>query len=104
MNTAGFCIGDVIRHKLFGYHGVIYDVDAVFMGTGEWYETVARSRPPKDQPWYRVLVDGYGDTTTYVAERNLERCPGFREISHPLLELYFDGHDGNVYSVRSSVV
>ena len=104
MNMAGFRIGEIIRHRLFDYYGLVYDVDPVFMGSDEWYETVAKSCPPKDQPWYHVLVDGRGATTTYVAERNLEHCPEFREINHPFLHLYFDGHDNRTYTAKSPVV
>ena len=64
-------VGDVIHHQLFDYRGVVVDVDATFQSTEEWYEAVARSRPPKDKPWYHVLVDG-APHTTYVAEKNLE--------------------------------
>ena len=53
------------------------------------YEQVARSRPPKQTPWYHVLVDG-AQHTTYVAERNLEIDPSGESVSHPLLDYYFD--------------
>lgn len=66
-----FCIGQRIHHKLFGYHGIIIKVDPKFMDTDEWYDQVARSRPPKDQPWYHVRVHGK-KISTYVAQRNLE--------------------------------
>ncbi len=68
---AKFCIGQLIHHKLFDYRGVIVGVDLEFKQTDEWYETMARSRPPKDQPWYHVRVHN-GTRMTYVAERNLE--------------------------------
>ena len=55
---AQFSIGDLVYHKLFDYRGVVVDVDPRLMLSEEWYEAVARSRPPKDQPWYRVLVHG----------------------------------------------
>ncbi len=99
--TACFRIGEIVEHKLFDYCGVIYDVDPIFMGSDEWYEAVAKSRPPKDQPWYHVLVDNREAATTYVAERNLRHCPGFKEINHPLVERYFDGRDGEAYRIRS---
>ncbi len=92
---AQFSIGDLVHHKLFDYRGVIVDVDSRLMLSDEWYETVARSRPPKDQPWYRVLVH---DATheTYVAERNLERDKSGAPIRHPLIDACFrnfsDGH------------
>ena len=70
-HTAQFSIGQVIHHSRFGYRGVIVDVDATFQHSEEWYDSMARSRPPKDQPWYHVLVHD-SDHMTYVAERNLE--------------------------------
>ena len=67
---AQFFIGQRVHHRLFDYRGVVVDVDPVFQGTDEWYEQVARSRPPRDEPWYHVLVHDAGNET-YVAERNL---------------------------------
>ena len=69
-----FHTGQVVHHALFDYHGVVVDVDQTFQLSEEWYEEVARSRPPKDQPWYHILVHGTHQTT-YVAERNLEPGP-----------------------------
>ena len=86
--TARFAVGDVVRHRLFDYRGVVYDVDPEFMLSERWYEEVARSRPPKDEPWYRVLVHG-ATHETYVAERNLEPDPGDEPIVHPLVEVLF---------------
>jgi heat shock protein HspQ len=71
---AKFCIGQLICHKLFDYRGIILGVDLEFKQTDEWYEEVARSRPPKDKPWYHVLVYQKGNQT-YVAEQNLESDP-----------------------------
>lgn len=98
MKDAHFSIGEVVRHRMFGYHGVICDVDPVFMASGEWYERVAKSKPPKDRPWYHVLVDGQS-AQTYVAERNLEHCES-RRIEHPLVELYFAEFKGGNYVPR----
>jgi len=95
MSSAQFSIGEVIQHKLFGYCGVIYDVDAQFMGDDEWYDAVAKSHPPKDQPVYHVLVDGQ-EVETYVAERNLEAHPN-QPINHPLVPVYFEElHEGYI--------
>ncbi len=92
---AHFSIGDLVHHKLFDYRGVIVDVDPRLMLSDEWYETVARTRPPKDQPWYRVLVHD-ANHETYVAERNLEADPSGAPVRHPLIETCFrsftDGH------------
>ncbi len=96
---ARFAVGQVIRHCLFDYYGVICDVDPCFMGTEEWYREVARSCPPKDSPWYHVLVDG-NELETYVAERNMEGTDKFREIHHPFVAHYFLGHDNRQYLTR----
>lgn len=88
--TAKFAVGQLIQHKLFEYRGVIIDVDPEFRGTEEWYENVARSRPPKDAPWYHVLVDD-GELQTYVAERNMEPDDSGGPINHPGVDFYFEG-------------
>ena len=90
---AKFQVGEVIHHKLFGYLGVVFDVDPVFSASEEWYQQVARSRPPKDRPWYHVLVDE-AHHTTYVAEQNLESATDPRPIRHPLADQYFSDFDG----------
>ncbi|ADC71731.1 MULTISPECIES: heat shock protein HspQ [unclassified Thioalkalivibrio] len=84
-----FTVGELVHHTKFGYRGVIVEVDPVYSGSDEWYETVARSRPPKDRPWYHVLVDGYSHST-YVAERHLEPDTSGQQIDHPALGQFFD--------------
>ena len=88
MTTAKYSIGDVIHHKLFGYRGVIVDIDPYFQLTDEWYDTVARSRPPKSEPWYHVLVH-QSTNSTYVAEQNLEADSNGEKIEHPMMDLFF---------------
>jgi heat shock protein HspQ len=98
--NAKFAIGQIISHRLFGYRGVIFDVDPVFSGTEEWYAAMAKSRPPRNRPWYHVLVDGQSHTT-YVAERNLEADSSSDPIRHPLLESCFTGFRDGSYVPRS---
>ena len=74
---AKYCIGQLIQHKLFDYRGIILGVDLEFKSTDEWYEMVARSRPPKNEPWYHVLVHQKGHQT-YVAEQNLQPDPAIQ--------------------------
>ena len=85
-----FSVGELVHHRLFDYRGVIIDVDWNFQGTEEWYQTVAKSRPPKNRPWYHVLVHGSGHST-YVAEQNLETDDMVEPIHHPMLEHFFSG-------------
>ena len=87
-NEARFGVGQLIRHARFDYRGVVVEVDSTFSGTDEWYEAVARSRPPKDRPWYHVLPHGAAHMT-YVAERHLEDDPSEQPIDHPLLSHFF---------------
>ena len=96
---ARFQIGALVHHRLFGYRGVVFDVDGTFRGTDEWYETMARSRPPKDAPWYHVLVHD-ASHTTYVAERNLEPDESGAPIRHALVDTYFEGMADGVYLPR----
>jgi heat shock protein HspQ len=97
---AKFHLGQLVHHRLFDYRGVIVDVDPTFQGSEEWYDQVARSRPPKDKPWYRVLVHD-AEHETYVAERNLEPDGSRDPIRHPLLDDFFSGLDGDGYRLRS---
>ena len=96
MHQAQFSIGQLIVHKKFNYRGVIYDVDAEYTGSEEWYEKVAKSKPPKNKPWYHVLVDGQL-MTTYVAERNLDADVSVEPITHPLTGDFFDNFEDGVY-------
>ena len=96
---AKFFPGQQVEHLLFHYRGVVIDVDPVFLGSDAWYEQMARTRPPREAPWYHVLVHGE-EHTTYVAERNLTAYAGLDRIDHPLLEDYFDGFRDGVYHSR----
>lgn len=95
-----FSVGDLVHHRLFDYRGVIVDVDPRMMLSDEWYETVARSRPPRNKPWYRVLVHN-AMHETYVAERNLEPDYSDAPIRHPLVDTFFsDFADGRYLTAR----
>jgi len=84
-----FTIGEIVHHRKYDYRGVIVDVDPAFNASPEWYEQMAVSRPPKDRPWYHVLVDGAGHST-YVAEQHLEPDVRGEQVAHPALGEFFD--------------
>ncbi len=89
VHHAKFSVGQLIVHKLFNYRGIIFDVDPVFQGSDEWYTQVALSCPPKDEPWYKVLVhNAFHDT--YVAERNIIADITHDPINHLLIEDLFE--------------
>ena len=94
--NARFAIGDIVHHKLFDYRGVVFDVDPRMMQSDDWYNAVAKSKPPKDQPWYRVLVHD-AEHETYVAERNLEPDDSDQPVRHPAIEQLFSGYSDGHY-------
>lgn len=94
-----FFVGQVVHHRLFGYRGVVFDIDPDFQGSEAWYRAMARTRPPKDKPWYNVLVENAAHTT-YVAERNLEPDPTGGPIDHPAVEVLFEGYRDGHYVPR----
>jgi heat shock protein HspQ len=101
-SAARFSPGEIISHNRFEYRGVVVDVDPVFAGEDAWYDQVARSRPPKDAPWYHVLVDG-SDQMTYVAERHLEPAADKTPIDHPLIGEFFSEYESGHYSIPRRV-
>lgn len=96
ITQAKFFPGQIIEHTLFQYRGVIFEVDARFSLSEEWYNQVAKSRPPKDKPWYHVLVDK-AQHSTYVAERHLRLSNNLDAIEHPLVEDYFTIYTNGLY-------
>lgn len=101
-SKAKFAIGQIIHHTLFGYRGVIVDIDPYFQGSNSWYNAATRTKPPKDRPWYHVLVDGE-DYTTYVAERNLEADVENEPVKHRELKKHFDQFEDGSYVVRHKI-
>lgn len=89
-------IGQIVYHSKYNYRGVIVDVDSNFQGTDEWYHKQAKSLPPKDEPWYHVLVDG-ALHTTYVSEQHLEQDVSEEPITHPLVEIFFSDFSKGQY-------
>ena len=100
--SAKFSVGQVIHHNKFDYRGVIIDIDPVFSGTEEWYDTVAKSKPPKDKPWYHVLVED-SQIQTYVAERHLEEDITKKPVNHPLVDAIFSEFENGKYLLKEKI-
>jgi|SRR5210317_534689 len=105
-DEAKFKLGQVVRHRLFDFRGIIFDVDPLFNNTDEWYERIPEERrPSKDQPFYHLLAENEDKTTyiAYVSQQNLEKDHSQAPFNHPSVNLLFDGNDseGN-YIVRQS--
>ena len=94
--VARFGMGQVVQNKLKNYRGVVIDIDPVFLGSDGWYEDIAVTRPRKDQPWYKVLVNNVLEET-YVPEQELMADSSDEQINHPLVGAYFDEFDNGRY-------
>jgi heat shock protein HspQ len=94
-----FQIGQLVRHLRYDYRGVIIGVDPQCLADEDWY-LHNKTQPPRDQPWYHVLVHG-ADHTTYVAESNLEPDSSGEEVLHPLVRRIFASFHEGRYHVES---
>ena len=82
---ARFTIGDVVRHRIFDFRGVIYDIDPVFANSEEWYEAIPKDlQPPKNQPFYHLFAESNeGCYVAYVSQQNLLYDESGEPIGHP---------------------
>jgi heat shock protein HspQ len=97
-----FAIGDVVRHRLFDFRGVIFDVDPVFANSEEWYEAIPEEiRPAKDQPFYHLLAEnGEASYTAYVSQQNLLADETGEPVDHPAVSGLFDAYAEGRYRLR----
>ncbi len=102
---ARFGIGDVVRHKVFDFRGVVFDVDPVFANSEEWYESIpAEVRPDREQPFYHLLAEN-GDSSyvAYVSQQNLLSDGEAGPIDHPSVAELFDTFANGRYRLRRSL-
>ena len=101
MPLARFAIGEVVRHKLFDFRGVIFDVDPFFANSEEWYESIPEAlRPSKDQPFYHLLAENAEPNyVAYVSQQNLVSDDSDEPVDHPAIPTMFDREDGR-YRLR----
>ncbi len=106
MREAKFSIGDVVRHRHFPFRGVIFDADAEFNNSDEWYESIPEAmRPSKDQPFYHLLAENDESSyVAYVSEQNLVADVSGEPVNHPHTEQLFSGYDNGRYAMREHVV
>jgi heat shock protein HspQ len=92
---AKFGIGQIVKHRLFEFRGVIFDVDPTFSNTEEWYNSIpAEVRPRKDQPYYHLLAENEEtEYVAYVSEQNLLIDDTANPVRHPQVREYFEGYD-----------
>ena len=101
-----FAIGDVVRHRIFPFRGVIYDIDPEFANTDEWYEAIpAEIRPRKNQPFYHLFAENTDVTyEAYVSEQNLVADGDNGPVRHPMASVTFDGFEDGRYRRRASAL
>ena len=101
--TAKFRIGQVVRHRLFPFRGVIFDVDPEFANSEEWYQAIpAEVRPRKDQPFYHLLAENAEtEYIAYVSEQNLLPDESGEPIRHPQIGEMFDTRPDGRYQPKS---
>ncbi len=92
VSHARFSIGDVVRHRMLDFRGVVFDVDPVFANTDEWYDAIPESfRPRKDQPFYHLLAENAESSyVAYVSQQNLVHDDSDEPVEHPAIAGLFD--------------
>ena len=99
---AAFGIGEVVRHRVFDFRGVIFDVDPVFNNSEEWYQSIpAEVRPRKDQPFYHLLAENAENSyVAYVSQQNLLHDEDGGPVNHPAIEGIFDDFEDGRYALK----
>ena len=99
---ARFSVGELVRHRLFDFRGVVFDVDPVFANSEEWYQSIPEDiRPPKDQPFYHLLAENSESSyVAYVSQQNLLPDDDGEPIDHPAISGIFEGFADGRYRLR----
>ena len=91
-----FALGELVYHRRYAYRGVVYGVDPRCMAEDDWY-FANRTQPDREQPWYRVLVDG--GWQTYVAQENLDTDTKGTPVDHPYVDqMFFEFAQGRYWT------
>ena len=103
LREAKFALGAVVRHRLFPFRGVVFDVDPEFSNSDDWWLAIPEAiRPKKDQPFYHVLAENDDSFyTAYVSEQNLLPDAENGPVAHPKASEMFKTFDGERYVLRA---
>ncbi len=99
---AKFKIGQIVKHRIHPFRGVVFDVDPTFANTDEWYEAIpAELRPSKDQPFYHLFAENeVTEYIAYVSEQNLLIDTSGDPIRHPQVDEVFERDSDGEYRVK----
>lgn len=102
---AKYAIGQVVKHRVFPFRGVIFDVDPTFANTEEWWLSIPEHvRPVKDQPFYHLLAENSENAyVAYVSEQNLLPDETGEPVSHPQAPLLFESFEDGYYTLRPRI-
>ncbi len=101
-SSARFAIGDIVRHKLYDFRGVIFDIDPVFANSEEWYESIPKEvRPAREQPYYHLFAENEeSNYIAYVSQQNLLQDPEGGPVEHPNVAQLFEDFANGRYRLR----
>jgi len=99
---ARFGIGEIVRHRMFDFRGVIFDVDPIFANSDEWYDAIPEDiRPKKDQPFYHLLAENMESSyVAYVSQQNLIPDDSDEPVDHPAIHGLFTDYADGRYTLR----
>jgi heat shock protein HspQ len=105
MPVARFGIGDVVKHRVFPFRGVIFDVDPVFANTEEWWQAIPEEiRPAKNQPFYHLLAENdEAAYVAYVSQQNLLPDDAKEPVRHPAVGQMFEAYRDGRYVLREQI-
>lgn len=103
--VANFAIGDIVRHRIFDFRGVVFDIDPVFGNSDEWYESIPEHiRPRKDQPFYHLFAENADSSyIAYVSQQNLLSDCEHGPVNHPAIGGYFEALQGDRYPLKRNM-
>jgi heat shock protein HspQ len=104
--TAKFQIGQIVRHRVYPFRGVIFDIDPEFANTDEWYESIPEDRRPrKDQPFYHLFAENAeSEYIAYVSEQNLLPDESGEPVRHPQVAEVFEKDESGSYRRRNTIL
>jgi heat shock protein HspQ len=105
-NQAKFSIGQVVRHRLFPFRGVVFDIDPEFDNTEEWWLSIPEDRRPrKDQPFYHLFAENAEtEYIAYVSEQNLVPDDSGDPVRHPQVAELFEQDDNGGYHLPPTLL
>ena len=105
VQTARFSIGQIVRHRIHPFRGIIFDVDPVFANTEEWWLAIPEAlRPRKDQPFYHLFAENeQTEYVAYVSEQNLVPDTSNAPLRHPMVSTVFKARPDGTYQPRTVI-